>query len=122
MERNAVLWLSLIVCCMLMITSCSSSRVSTSGGKTVSTGAIQVTTYRLSCDVFACYVNGTAKVNRDCSYASVEFRLLSSSGELVGSALANEVNLKKGDTWRFSAIGIVTDKPSRAELAQVTSF
>ena len=120
MRRYAIL-IVLVASCLLIV-SCSSSHVSTSGWKTVSKGAIQVTSYRLSYDEFGCYVNGTAKVNQDCSYAQVEFRLLSSSGELVGSALDNEVNLKKGDTWRFSAIGFPTDKPSRAELAQVTSY
>jgi hypothetical protein len=120
--RTAALCIALVAIALVMA-ACSSSSVNTSGGKTTSRGAVAVTSYRLSCDEVACYVKGSAKVNSDCTYAQVEFRLLSSSGALVGTAFANASNLRKGDAWEFSAIGFSSgSKVTRAELAGVTSF
>lgn len=108
---------------VLLVSACSSSSVSTAGGKTTSRGAVVVTAFRLSCDDYSCYVKGSARVNSDCSYAQVEFRLLSSSGALVGTAIDNATNLRKGDTWEFSAIAFSSgSRVTKAELAGVTSF
>ncbi len=53
------------------------------------------------------YVNGTVKntCGRDFSYVEVSFKLIDHDGNVVGTAVANQTNLKDGETWKFQAIG-----------------
>lgn len=53
------------------------------------------------------YVRGTVKniCGRDFSYVEVSFKLLDRDGNVVGTAIANQTNLKNGETWKFQAMG-----------------
>lgn len=85
---------------------------------------MEVTITRLRTDrvLSVAYVQGIAEVKRDCDYAQIEFRLIWSDGSVVGTAVANELNLRAGDTWRFEALGTYTRLPTRAEVASVVCY
>jgi len=53
------------------------------------------------------YVSGTVKntCGRDFSYVEVSFKLIDHDGNVVGTAVANQTNLKDGETWKFQAMG-----------------
>lgn len=53
------------------------------------------------------YVRGTVKntCGRDFSYVEVSFELLDHEGNVVGTAIANQTNLRNGETWKFQAMG-----------------
>lgn len=52
------------------------------------------------------YVSGTVKntCGRDFSYVEVSFKLIDREGNIVGTAVANQTNLKDGETWKFQAM------------------
>ncbi|MGA7291936.1 MAG: FxLYD domain-containing protein [Terriglobales bacterium] len=58
-------------------------------------------------DDFGTTITGTIKndCGRDFSYVQVTFKLFDRSDNVVGTALANQANLKNGETWKFEATG-----------------
>lgn len=50
-------------------------------------------------------VSGTARANKDLSYAEVTSKCYDSNGAVIGSYLTNMQNLKKGETWNFKILG-----------------
>jgi hypothetical protein len=50
---------------------------------------------------------GTVKNNcgRDFSYVEISFKLLDHKGDVVGTAMANQTNLRAGETWKYKALG-----------------
>lgn len=50
-------------------------------------------------------ITGTAKANKDLSYAEVSAKCYGSDGAVLGSYIANMNNLKSGETWKFKIIG-----------------
>lgn len=50
-------------------------------------------------------VTGTAKANKDLSYAEVTSKCYDANGAVIGSYIANMQNLKKGETWNFKILG-----------------
>lgn len=68
------------------------------------------------------YVTGTVKntCGRDFSYVEVSFKLLDRDGNVVGTAVANQTNLKDGETWKFQAIG--TPAAHRDRFERVSAY
>jgi hypothetical protein len=58
-------------------------------------------------DEFGTTITGTVRNNcgKDFSYVEVTFKLFDRAGNVVGTALANQTNLKAGETWKFKAFG-----------------
>lgn len=52
-------------------------------------------------------ITGTVKNNcgRDFSYVEIGFKLFDHKGNVVGTAIANQTNLKAGETWKYKAVG-----------------
>ena len=52
-------------------------------------------------------ITGTIKNNcgKDFSYVEIDFKLFDHKGNVVGTAMANQTNLKAGETWRYKAVG-----------------
>ena len=61
---------------------------------------------------------------QNLSYASVEFSVYDSSGNNLGTAMANINNLGKGDTWRFEAtlFSFPSTRPTSFKLVEITAF
>lgn len=53
-------------------------------------------------------ITGTIENNcgKDFSYIEIDFKLFDHKGNVVGSAIANQANLKAGETWKYHAVGI----------------
>jgi len=53
-------------------------------------------------------ITGTVKNNcgRDFSYVEIDFKLFDHKGNVVGTAMANQTNLKAGETWKYKAVGV----------------
>ncbi len=68
-------------------------------------------------------ITGSAKntSKRMMSYVSITFTLYDSSGNVVGTAIANQSGLGSGETWKYSAIGISTNgRPVSCKSTDVT--
>ena len=52
-------------------------------------------------------IKGTAKANKDLTYAEVSAKCYGPDGAVLGSYIANMNNLKAGETWNFKIIGPV---------------
>lgn len=57
---------------------------------------------------------------RTLSYADVTFTVYDKYDNVIGTALDNINYLSAGATWKFSAIAITTEKPSRFVFANFT--
>lgn len=71
------------------------------------------------------YIEGVMKNNTsmDKEYVQVVFTLYDADGNNVGTALANITNLKADGTWKFKAMGVVTNSEVETfELDKVTGF
>lgn len=71
-------------------------------------------------------ITGVAKntSGKSYSYASVEFSVYDTTGNNLGTAIANINNLASGDTWRFSAmlLSIPDTKPATYKLVEVIAW
>ena len=58
-------------------------------------------------DDFGTTITGTLSNNcaRDFSYVEISFKLFDNRGNVVGTALANQTNLRAGEKWKFTAFG-----------------
>lgn len=54
-------------------------------------------------------VTGTAKANKDLTYAEVSVKAYGSDGAVIGSYITNMNNLKAGETWNFKVLGPFDD-------------
>lgn len=70
-------------------------------------GCLQMVRKKGEVDESFTYVSGTVKntCGRDFSYVEVSFKLIDHDGNVVGTAVANQTNLKDGETWKFQAMG-----------------
>ena len=71
------------------------------------------------------YVKGIIKnnTNIDKDYVQISFTLYDADGNNVGTAYDNINNLKAGGTWKFKAMGFVTEgEVVRFELDSVDGF
>lgn len=50
-------------------------------------------------------ITGTAKANKDLTYAEVTAKCYGQDGAVIGSYIANMNNLGAGETWNFRVIG-----------------
>ena len=75
---------------------------------------------------YSATVKGMAKnvSNRDFSYVSIEFSIYDSSGNNLGTALANINNLSKGDSWQFEAhlFSFPSSMPVSYRLVEITTW
>jgi hypothetical protein len=62
----------------------------------------------------------TNNCGRDLTYVEITYKLYDRAGNVVGTALANQDNLKAGEIWRFSALG--RSGVFRYELEKVTAY
>ncbi len=54
-------------------------------------------------------ITGTAKANKDLSYAEVSAKCYGADGAVIGSYLTNMNNLGADETWNFKIIGPIDD-------------
>jgi len=57
--------------------------------------------------------------NKSYSYVQITFGLYNSSGEKVGIAIANTLNLSSGETWSYEAVGIAKNV-TRVKVEELT--
>jgi hypothetical protein len=76
-------------------------------GEDPSSVCLEMVRNRGEVDEFGTTVTGTVRNNcgKDFSYVQVTFKLFDRSGNVVGTALANQNDLKAGETWKFKAFG-----------------
>jgi hypothetical protein len=77
---------------------------------------------RGSVNEFATTITGTVRNNcrRDFAYVQVTFKLYDRADNVVGTALANQTNLKAGETWKFEATG--TPPAQHDRFDEVTAY
>lgn len=71
------------------------------------------------------YITGTLTNNsgKDISYVQVEYVLLDSDGNQIGTGFANTNNLAKDGSWKFKALASSSGgDPASYRLADVTGF
>ena len=72
---------------------------------------------------YSAKITGVAKntSKKNYSYASVEFSVYDSSGNNLGTALANINNLSSGDSWRFEAnlLSFPNTRPTYYKLVDI---
>lgn len=72
--------------------------------------ALEILNSQLNKEQYGGYsVTGTAKANRDLSYAEVSVKSYNANGGVIGSYLTNIQNLKAGETWNFKVLGPFDD-------------
>lgn len=70
------------------------------------------------------YIEGEIKNNTDKSYSYVQvtFNLYDASGAQLGTAVDNINNLEPNATWKYKAIGLVTEKVDSYKLVEITGW
>lgn len=71
------------------------------------------------------YIEGTLKNNneKDYSYLQIEFTCYDNDGNNIGTAIANANNIGAGETWKFKAMGLFTNKDvNKCEFKEVTGW
>lgn len=59
--------------------------------------------------------------NRVFGYVAIKFSLYDSSGNLIGSTMANMNDLGSGQTWHYEAL-VLQDEAESAEISSITAF
>ena len=70
------------------------------------------------------YIEGEIKNNTDktYSYVQVTFNLYDANGAQLGTALDNINNLEANGTWKYKAIGLVSDEVVSYKLVEITGW
>lgn len=70
------------------------------------------------------YIEGEIKNNTDKSYSYVQvtFNLYDDNGAQLGTAVDNINNLEPNATWKYKALGLVTEKVSSYKLVEITGW
>lgn len=75
---------------------------------------------------YSAKIEGIAKNNskKNYSYVSVEFSVYDSSGNNLGTALANINNLLSGDSWNFKAslLSFPSTRPTSFKLVEINAW
>jgi hypothetical protein len=86
---------------------------STQAVQEVSQPALTILNSKLVKEEYSGYsITGTAKANKDLTYAEVSAKCYGPDGAVIGSYLTNMQNLKSGETWNFTVI-VPTDESTR---------
>ncbi len=100
-----------------------------SGGDTTPTSAEQekftlISDSKVIDAIGTTYIEGEIKNNTDKSYSYVQvtFNLYDEDGAQLGTAMANINNLEPNGTWKYKAIGLVTQKVSTYKLVEITGW
>lgn len=70
------------------------------------------------------YIEGEIKNNTDktYSYVQVTFNLYDENGAQLGTAIDNINNLEPNGTWKYKAMGLVTEKVSTYKFVEITGW
>ena len=70
------------------------------------------------------YIQGEIKNNTDkeYSYVQVTFNLYDKDGSQLGTAVDNINNLEPNATWKYKAIGLVTEKVHSYKFVEITGW
>lgn len=70
------------------------------------------------------YIKGEIKNNTDKSYSYVQvtFNLYDTDGAQLGTAVDNINNLEPNATWKYKALGLVTEKVSSYKLVEIKGW
>ena len=70
------------------------------------------------------YIEGEIKNDTDKSYSYVQvtFNLYDDNGAQLGTAVDNINNLEPNATWKYKALGLVTEKVSSYKLVEITGW
>nr|DAF60461.1 MAG TPA: zinc-ribbon domain protein [Myoviridae sp. ctLq07]DAY69517.1 MAG TPA: zinc-ribbon domain protein [Caudoviricetes sp.] len=70
------------------------------------------------------YIEGEIKnnTNKTYSYVQVTFNLYDANGAQLGTAVDNINNLEPNSTWKYKAIGLVTEKVSTYKFVEITGW
>ena len=70
------------------------------------------------------YIEGEIKNNTDKSYSYVQvtLNLYDDNGAQLGTAVDNINNLEPNATWKYKALGLVTEKVSSYKLVEITGW
>jgi len=70
------------------------------------------------------WIEGEIKNNtsKTYSYVQVTFNLYDKDGNQLGTAMTNINNLEPNATWKYKAIGLVTEKVETYKLVEITGW
>lgn len=70
------------------------------------------------------YIEGEIKnnTNKNYSYVQVTFNLYDANGSQLGTAVDNINNLEPNATWKYKAIGLVTEKVTTYKLVEIIGW
>lgn len=70
------------------------------------------------------YIEGEIKNNTDktYSYVQVTFNLYDATGAQLGTAIDNINNLEPNATWKYKAVGLVTEKVASYKFVEITGW
>ena len=99
-------------------------------GESTPTNSVQQEKFSLISDtkttdsIGTTYIEGEIKNNTDrtYSYVQVTFNLYDSNGAQLGTAVDNINNLEANGTWKYKAMGFVSEKVSSYKLVEITGW
>lgn len=102
----------------------------TGGNNTIPTSTEQLEKFTLLSDkrttdsLGTTYIEGEIKNNTDktYSYVQVTFNLYDANGAQLGTALDNINNLEPNSTWKYKAMGLVTEEVASYKLVEITGW
>lgn len=70
------------------------------------------------------YIEGEIKNNTDKTYTYVQvtFNLYDANGAQLGTAIDNINNLEANGTWKYKALGLVSDEVASYKLVEITGW
>lgn len=100
------------------------------GGKTTTPTSSQQEKFTLVSDekvtdsFGATYIEGEIKnnINKTYAYVQVTFNLYDANGAQIGTAMDNINNLESGSTWKYKAVGLVTEDVASYKFVEITGW
>lgn len=123
-------WFWLIVIIVIIGIAGSTQDTTTNTNQEVKTSTTATEKFTLVSDemttdsIGSTYIEGTIKNNTDktYSYVQVTFNLYDADGAQLGTAVDNINNLEPNGTWKYKAIGLVTEKVASYKFVEITGW
>lgn len=121
-------WLIVIIVIIAIASSSSDTTTNPNGEIKTSTQATEKFTLvsdEMSTDGFGTtYIQGTItnNTNKTYSYVQVTFNLYDADGAQLGTAMDNINNLEPNGTWKYKALGLVSEKVASYKFVEITGW
>lgn len=115
---------------LIMLVICIGLLTTTGNNNTTPTSTQQqerftlISNNKITDSIGTTYIEGEIKNNTDKSYTYVQvtFNLYDENGSQLGTAVDNINNLEPNATWKYKAIGLVTEKVATYKLVEITGW